>query len=327
LGHRPALDGLRGVAILLVLVGHFAPEGSATRELAPVGVTLFFALSGFLITASLLEEDRTKGAVSLSAFYVRRARRLLPALLVMVPIVGIFQAAAGVAPLSVTGWALTYLGNVPLSHGADFGLLLHTWSLAIEEQFYLVWPVMFVLVRRWRTGPLLTLLISAAVVDVLWRASLVMGGASAARVYYGSDMWCSALLVGCALAVALHRGIQLRVRSATVARVLTHPWLRYLGLRSYGLYLWHYPLVAGVWLVTDSAAPRLLAVGLAFGLAEASWRYVEQPFMRSGHPEEVEVRGQVSGAGLAREHAHHARREAGIECRLESYEVPAVAAQ
>ena len=161
--HEPALDGLRGLAVLAVLVFHLDRLQGGF-----LGVDLFFALSGYLITSLLLVERRTRGGIALGAFWVRRARRLLPALIVML---------AGVAVLLATltdaadrphyrGDALATLGYVanwermaaPVSYWDIFrqpSPLDHTWSLAIEEQFYLVWPLVALVVlggwrlRRW----------------------------------------------------------------------------------------------------------------------------------------------------------------------------------
>jgi peptidoglycan/LPS O-acetylase OafA/YrhL len=143
LGHRPALDGLRGIAILLVLVGHAIPLSWGGPE---TGVTLFFVLSGFLITALLLEERRDIGRIDLLSFYRRRALRLLPALVMLLAIVYVlselsiphdtsYERPARNADILST---LFYYANWRLISGRlhDLGTLNHTWSLSIEEQFY-----------------------------------------------------------------------------------------------------------------------------------------------------------------------------------------------
>src|SRR5436190_10898544 len=141
LGRRPALDGLRGIAIALV-VGFHAFNWPRAGTL---GVDLFFVLSGFLITTLLLEERNRTGKIDIAAFYTRRARRLLPALLVMLLpflFLGLVSAAAGSfrRPLFVgLGAAATYTSNIVVMHdqSAVPAGLVHLWSLAAEEQFYL----------------------------------------------------------------------------------------------------------------------------------------------------------------------------------------------
>lgn len=190
LGYRPALDGLRGIAILLVLLCHSAIPYLGT--LGPAGVTVFFTLSGYLITAILLQET------SLGAFYWRRALRLLPALLVVVT----FAVAAGVATRDDGLAALSYGYNWYRIAGYGQQGLEHAWSLSIEEQFYLVWP-MIVLALRCKPRWLLSLTLSAIILVILWRGSLWLQGASTTRLYNGTDTRLDGLLVGAALAIQL----------------------------------------------------------------------------------------------------------------------------
>jgi peptidoglycan/LPS O-acetylase OafA/YrhL len=160
----PGLDGLRGVAVLAVMAFH-AGLGWAAGGL--LGVDVFFVLSGFLVTSILLGEHARTGTLALRRFWARRARRLLPALFVL--LLGIcayaWWVSGGVAPAQLRGDALSTLGYVANWHyiatGQDYfvrygGLspLLHTWSLAVEEQFYLVWPLvaLVVLKRAGRRG-------------------------------------------------------------------------------------------------------------------------------------------------------------------------------
>jgi peptidoglycan/LPS O-acetylase OafA/YrhL len=150
LGYRPALDGVRAVAISLVLLTHlFAwPKG------AGFGVDLFFVLSGFLITTLLLEEREREGRVNLGAFYIRRARRLFPALAVVlalyVPTVLIAHREAAKELLISVGVAALYSTNIVMgfTHWWYMGGIAPTWSLAAEEQFYLIWPMLLLLVLR-----------------------------------------------------------------------------------------------------------------------------------------------------------------------------------
>ena len=148
--YRPELDGLRALAVVLVMGSHFNLPGFSSGGF--VGVTLFFVLSGYLITSVLVAERHAIGSVSLRRFYLRRAARLLPALAVLLVVVGgslVAMDAAGVAAAGVTSAAL-YVSNLAVAAGVNTGPLEHTWSLAIEEQFYLVWPA--VLLALWNSA-------------------------------------------------------------------------------------------------------------------------------------------------------------------------------
>lgn len=222
LGHRPAFDGFRGLAILLVLAYHLRPF---SLKGGFVGVDLFFCLSGFLITALLIEEHRSHGSVDLLKFYGRRALRLFPALLLL--LAGYLLAAwlwmddwqsharaAGLAGLYVSNWVRAF---EPAGVGPPaMRWLGHTWSLSIEEQFYLVWPiVLLVLIRRYGVGgATLALCVLAAALCWAWRVSLLLGGAPPARTYNGLDVRADALLVGCGAAVLLYSG-RLRLAAST----------------------------------------------------------------------------------------------------------------
>ena len=152
LGYRPALDGLRGVAILTVLAWHVGIPGMAGAGQA--GVTLFFVLSGFLITAILVEEHARTGHIDFGRFYRRRAARLFPALLLLLAaasvMVLIVRPAGGAIAILA---ALFYVANWVQASSIDLFPIQHTWTLAIEEQFYIVWPlllsVLLMVRRRW----------------------------------------------------------------------------------------------------------------------------------------------------------------------------------
>lgn len=205
LGHRTALDGVRGIACLLVLTAHlvisetgrFAGGGGA-------GVTMFFTLSGFLITALLLEERDRTGRTRLGAFYLRRARRLLPALTVYVlamlalaPIIGPWFA-----DLRGATWSLLYLSNWRMVDGETFGALSHTWSLAIEEQFYLLWPLALIVVLRRAPETILLGITAVGIAASIYQAvTLWDGPLTVNRIYFGSDTRANAILLGCAAAI------------------------------------------------------------------------------------------------------------------------------
>lgn len=219
LGYVPALDGLRGVAIASVIGEHFFRLRGGF-----FGVDLFFVLSGFLITTLLLEERDRDGVIRLRAFYERRARRLLPAL-------GAFLAAAAVVAAAAYGTgrlvalisvSVFYLGNVArflggdMMRGTPFG---HLWSLAEEEQFYLVWPLLLILLlRRYSERALLFVLVAVFAGAVAYTAALSLVGADWHRLYYGPDTHASGLVLGCAVALIRRRGIL--VKGATAALVL-----------------------------------------------------------------------------------------------------------
>lgn len=154
MGRQPALDGIRGGAVLLVMLDHTGALGWGW-----VGVDVFFALSGFLITTLLFEERERNGRISLSAFYKRRARRLLPALFLLLAFVTIAQTRFGVFPSSWPLWqqlaaTLLYVNNWVMATGrSPLGPLTLTWSLAQEEQFYLFWPVLLCVLWWLRARP------------------------------------------------------------------------------------------------------------------------------------------------------------------------------
>jgi peptidoglycan/LPS O-acetylase OafA/YrhL len=224
LGYRPALDGVRGLAIAIV-VGFHAFGWPAAGTL---GVDLFFVLSGFLITTLLLEEHAQSERIGIRAFYVRRARRLLPALFaLLVPFVLIAVATVafrGSSPSALflgLGAALTYTSNIVVAAdpSAVPAALIHLWSLGAEEQFYIVWPLLLVvLMRRGGIRFVARALVLLLVLAVLYRLQLLLRGASIERLYYGPDTHADSLLVGCAFGCYFVRGRLPRVISSERAR-------------------------------------------------------------------------------------------------------------
>jgi peptidoglycan/LPS O-acetylase OafA/YrhL len=227
------LDGLRGIAVLAVVLYHggvsWAPGGF-------IGVEVFFVLSGFLITSLLVAEWQRSSTIALGGFWIRRARRLLPALFCLVGTIGIYYLFAGAAH-AVPGLkgdgisALTYVSNWhQIVAGANYfaasgpvSPLEHTWSLAIEEQFYLVWPlvVLGVLWLASRRGAshtrrplqvLLALSVVGAIASALDMALLFEGGRNLNRIYYGTDTRAFGLLIGASLAIGLALARLARVR-------------------------------------------------------------------------------------------------------------------
>lgn len=236
------------------------------------GVTMFFALSGFLITALLLEEFRATDTVSIQHFYLRRALRLLPALFAVLAVDAAFVALrfegwdrkAGFAAIGVT---LAYASNWATAFQLlPMRQLGHMWSLAVEEQFYLIWPVvLFVLLRR-RVPHLGAWLALAALLSVVERFVLAAYGVSANRLYAGLDTRADALLWGAAAGVAFHRGKTAALR----------PYASVVALVSLAVLILH--LVGGLWAGPKSTdvlfllvetIVALLTVALIVGVIEA----------------------------------------------------------
>lgn len=205
LGYRPALDGLRGVAILCVLLIN---SGLTVFRGGFIGVDLFFVLSGFLITSLLTEEWARHGRISLKQFYARRALRLLPALILLLAAsclyAAVFQSRAmATVTYREAGWVLFYYANWMLTVEHAVGSLDHAWSLSVEEQFYFLWPLLLcgLLRQGVRRERVLFLLGAFIVASAAWRALLWHEGEHYLRLYYGSDTRSDALLSGCLLAL------------------------------------------------------------------------------------------------------------------------------
>src|SRR5215208_5287964 len=235
----PGLDGLRALAVIAVLLYH---AGISWLPGGFLGVEVFFVLSGYLITALLLAEWRTKGSVDVKAFWMRRARRLLPALYLL--IVATLAYAVVFLPGEVAGLrndalaAFGYVTNWYLVLGHEYyfeavgrtSLLKNLWSLAVEEQFYLVWPVLFWVgisfgAARWRHRRVFVGALGGAALSVLLLAVLYVPGADPSRLYYGTDTRAAGLLIGAALALVWMPGGQM-------SRVSCRPrhseaWARY----------------------------------------------------------------------------------------------------
>ena len=223
LGYSASLDGARGLMTLGVLAAHLHYHWYPG---AIIFMDTFFIMSSYLITSLLIKDRETTGTVNFRRFYERRIRRLLPALLAMLAVYTVAVLALGrpwlpearaiVASLFYfMNWARAF--EWPMSP-----YLGHAWSLSIEEQFYAVWPLLFVLMMRWRAHPgrLALVLVAAAVASAAWRAGLAADGASFARLYNGTDVRLDGLCLGAALAFVrrgcawagdprLRRGLQL----------------------------------------------------------------------------------------------------------------------
>jgi peptidoglycan/LPS O-acetylase OafA/YrhL len=352
--YMPGLDGLRAIAVVCVVVFHlgfhWAPGGL-------LGVGIFFTLSGYLITDILLSQVSARGRIALGQFWLGRARRLLPALFVMLGIVVAwvtifgpaqpdqFRKAVVAAVFYVNNWQQIVDGVSYASRFAPEGPLNHLWSLSVEEQFYIFWPFLLLIgVKLVHERPLpsgvrprLALLaVGGAIVSSILMAVLYHPGIEEPlRVYYGTDTRAAGLLFGAALAMVwpsrrLSRRITLEARNtldalgvlglliiavlvwqtefrspflyqggfvilslATVMVLmpLAHPAcrlgtalgvkpLRWVGERSYGIYLWQTPVIV----LTSPQGPHgndllrdLLQVAAILIIASLSWRFVEQP--------------------------------------------------
>jgi len=313
LGHLPALDGLRGIAIAIVVAYHLWgwPRGGW------LGVDLFFVLSGFLITTLLLEEHAQTGKIRLSAFYLRRARRLLPALAVLLFAYLLFNALRGTDALGlVARWGL-YTANIYEAywpaHASHLVGLNHLWSLAEEEQFYLVWPLALLGAARMRNPARFLALVAGAL--ILYRAGLVLDGAVSSRLYFAPDTHSDGLVLGSALAFAWRSkelvvpkwlvavaavscvpivvfenpsattqllmlpifevASLILVAAAVVGTIRLPRPLVWLGGISYSLYLWHNFIL---W--TFNRHHQILVLAISLVAAYASTRWIERPFRR-----------------------------------------------
>ena len=347
MGYVPALDGLRALAVIAVVFYH---AKFSWMQGGFIGVEVFFVVSGFLITSLLLEEAEENHSVALKQFWYRRARRLLPALFVMLVAVSAWALLFSdykvgqlrhdflSAVLYFSNWWQVFFSDVPYFAPKDPPLLRHLWSLAVEEQWYLLWPFAFIALLRWRRSRaraaqtlvgvavaimvLTALLYSGANPDrvnflylstltrstglllgaagaLLWRPWTMTGRARVAEIPErtltaaagGSSVLLAVLAVSLTVDGAfLYRGGLVLVTLSSLVLVATavHPNaigvqrifgsrpLVEVGKRSYGLYLWHWPifLFAGA---RDSAGKFLFAMVITIAVTEASYRLIEEP--------------------------------------------------
>lgn len=251
LGYRPWLNGMRGIAISCVLVfhiGHVVFQGNPMvgsylgLPQGYLGVDIFFVLSGFLITTLLLEEWENTLSMSLRRFYIRRALRLLPALSVFL-LCAIFwsvwtrstEESSRVLVSSL--YAILYFANwasaFDLAEGAP--ILSHTWSLSIEEQFYLVWPLILLTMLHFklRRGQIICLTICGIIIVAIHRNLLALDGVPIARVYAGTDARADALLVGCLVSML----VTWRMLPVTKVACLVYGSLAFISLLVVEVYL------------------------------------------------------------------------------------------
>jgi peptidoglycan/LPS O-acetylase OafA/YrhL len=354
----PGIDGLRAVAVAAVFLYHanisWMPGGF-------LGVDVFFVISGYLITSLLIAEFEDRGRIALGRFWAGRARRLLPALFALLAVCLAIGATVQRGKLvGLRGDALAsifYVANWRFifdheSYFAQFGrpsLLRHLWSLAVEEQFYLLWPPLFLIgMRLLRRVALASLVALGAIGSSALMWALYRPGADTSRIFYGTDTRAAPLLVGVLLAfvwkpsampawdsararrrldaaslvalaaviyafvtvhdydqsiyrggflvLALSAGLLLATiahPAGTLGRALAHPVPRWLGERSYGIYLWHWPVLVFSRPGVDVHLPRGVLIpaqaAATVALAAVSYRYIERP-IRTGALQRLRVR-------------------------------------
>ncbi|MEQ1687237.1 MAG: acyltransferase [Sphingopyxis sp.] len=330
------LDGLRAVSVIFVMLVH-ATYGRLSGGF--LGVDIFFVVSGFLITYLLIREREATGRVSLFHFYMRRVFRILPPLICAIILAMLLWNGADALRGRVVTSALFFYAN--FLPAETLGNLGHTWSLAIEEQFYLAWPLLFTLIFARSRALLMAIAVSIIVGSIAVRAYLVTQWGDLNPLYTFTPARLDPIMLGCLLALGYGRTVNVMRRApdaairgmawlsagaliaalifaqrdfmqstpiafflfalAGASLVLTAPMLpagdllkaslnspvmRYIGKRSYGLYLYHYPIFGALeaWRMEGSlsnyVAVTVVKVALSFGVTELSWRLVEQPALR-----------------------------------------------
>lgn len=350
--YMPGIDGLRALSVLAVIAYHLNLKWAQGGLL---GVGIFFVISGYLITDQIMSEWKKRGSLNLINFWIRRARRLLPAMIAMLLFVALWLLCADSSRLEALKGdflsSLFYVNNWYLifhkvSYFESFGPaspIGHLWSLSIEEQFYMVWPLLLVLGLKTtrRRGKLALMILGFAAVSALAMAMIYVPGTDPSRVYYGTDTRAFALLIGAALAIiwpsqklsehvsggeraildiigvlgivvllflmyrineydnSLYRGgfVLVSFIAAAVIAVLAHPSsimgkimgispLRWIGVRSYSLYVWHYPVIilTNPAVNTDgiSVGRIILQLTASLILSGLSFKYIEEPLRRGG---------------------------------------------
>jgi peptidoglycan/LPS O-acetylase OafA/YrhL len=261
LGRRPALDGLRGVAVLAVMLFHGPGEPLVGGFL---GVDIFFVLSGFLITSLLVAEVAERGRVAIGRFWIRRLLRLVPALGLLCVVLVVVRIGTGEAQHTAgMPQVLLYVANWARTEGGLLaGPLTHTWSLAIEEQFYVVWPLVLGFLLRRRLPVALAVTVLGVAGSAILRSGLWDGAQSYLRVYNGSDTRADGLLLGCAVALAASMGLgralspKLVSVSARIGLALLGVLILFVNDHASFMYEW------GLLLVNLSAAAVVVALAV-----------------------------------------------------------------
>lgn len=357
LSYMPGVDGLRALAVFAVIAYHLGYNWASGGLL---GVNLFFVLSGYLITNNLFIQWNAHGKISLKQFWLRRAKRLLPALFLMITTIAIAMAIINPAGVKF------YKGEIPavlfyvenwylifreVSYFESFGPvspLGHLWSLAIEEQFYILWPLILTLLLKLfkKQNSIIYATLMLAVISATAMAVLYLPGADPSRVYYGTDTRAFALLIGSATAMifprskmsehigltkkaslniagmlslisiitimvktnqyqpSMYRGglFAFSILAAFLVVFVAHPAtfaeklmgitpLRLIGKWSYGIYLWHYPIIVLTKPVINTRGPgtllSLLQIAISIILAALSYYILEEPVLNNRKPKAV----------------------------------------
>jgi peptidoglycan/LPS O-acetylase OafA/YrhL len=355
----PGLDGLRGIAVLAVIIYHADVSLLVGGFL---GVDVFFVLSGFLITSLLIEELTRTNTVDRARFYIRRIRRLMPALFLVlffsVLVSGLFVLDAAYHVRRDLPWAITFVLNwsylfFEQSYFVNISrppLLQHLWSLSVEEQFYVVWPIMLIALYKVKIGnvtPRAKIFIASAalaIASTAWMIHLSVSNGfpipnDPSRVYFGTDTHAMGLLVGCAAATLwrsdrlnerltpdraaamnglgllslaglayffvfvselnefLYRGgfLVLSLLTAVLVVIAAHPGLKFgsrlgnpvlkwFGDRSYGIYLWHWPIFvlmrSGIDIQWPDPIAFVVKIAIVLVISDLSYRFVELPIRK-----------------------------------------------
>ncbi len=356
----PGLDGLRGIAVLAVIIYHADVSLLVGGFL---GVDVFFVLSGFLITSLLIDELTQTNSVDRARFYMRRIRRLMPALFLVlffsVLVSGLFVLDAAYHVRRDLPWAITFVLNwsylfFEQSYFVNISrppLLQHLWSLSVEEQFYVIWPILLIGLYKVKIGNLTPRVkiffvsASLAIASTAWMIHLSVANGfpipnDPSRVYFGTDTHAMGLLVGCAAAALwryeklnerltpdrvavlnslglislgglayfflfvselnefLYRGgfLVISILTATLVLITAHPGLKFgaflgnpvlkwFGDRSYGIYLWHWPIFvlmrSGIDIQWSESVAFVAKISIVLVVADLSYRFVEMP-IRNG---------------------------------------------
>lgn len=321
--YNPSLDGARALAVLVVVAFH---TNDVLFHGGFVGVDVFFVLSGFLITTILRGELSDTGAIDIRRFFFRRAVRLVPPL--TLSLAGTYLAYAVFLP----GVDLRTDVIVSMLYVSDYGrafwevpvYLKHTWSLSVEEHFYMIWPFFLLATRRMSAQGLFGLLIAMWLAATAWKVTDGLVWEDYGRTYSRFDTRMGGMILGSALAVRplavrpdtagllakyalytlailsvglawlhipamLFGGFAAEVATAGLIvalmsghqtgtfRFLAHPWLVYLGVLSYSIYLWHYGIAIVLRDMLDPVSAFALTLGISVGIAAVSHRFVEKP--------------------------------------------------
>ena len=347
-GYRRDIDGLRGIAVLAVLFFH---ANVAPFRGGYVGVDIFFVISGYLITGIIIKEVEREN-FSIVRFYERRIRRIFPALFVTMAMVLVLGSVLlppeklkdlGKSTIGVT----LFISNIQFWRAAGYfdapalqKPLLHTWSLAVEEQFYIFFPLMLVAIRRVLGGRFALCIVVVMVLSLAGSAWAITGHPSATFYLAHTRAW--ELLMGAIVACgALPRSLDSRLRDVIgaacviyagsmgtthVGRLLSGRPLVFVGLISYSLYLLHWPLLvfARSFAIRElTVLQTVMLLLVTFGVSIASWRFVEAPFRSKQTLSQRQIfSGAAAAISLALFAGLYIRHADGFPGRFKGIEVP-----